>query len=177
MEFSITPNKTLRIAESLLSKIVMLIFLVSLSILYKSYVLGEEAFFFNYKPVLEQSGNLKPVINKNDVVIVKRQDEISDFKEGEYILFKSNEYQTSIEEITRFTEDGMKTKKSSGESLGFITDKDVLGKGIYVLETSKIIQNPLKSVSIVAIIILAIIFIDKGIEYIIRRKKYEVYNE
>lgn len=157
--------------------IVLLVFSLSYTSfqLYKTYTDEKyTAFFFGYKPILMKTNNLSPLINKGDIVIIKKTD-FNNIKKDNYIYFKANEFQNSIEKVTRVTEEGLKTTKMSNnkESLHIITKPELLGLGVFVFNISFFVKNPLITL-IMAIIVFLLIYI---INIIVKDKKDKLKQE
>lgn len=131
-------------------------FIYSGFLIYKAYTTKKPQFFLGYKPVLVQTDVMAPDIRKNDIVIVKQKN-IKDAKKGEIAYFEVAENARTLEKITNIREDGtIRTRKNTENknSLMIVTEKEYLGAGLFVIQITYLMDNPV--VAIVGAIVIGL---------------------
>ena len=139
--------------------------------MYQSYQ-GKEAFFLGYKPVIMKTDTMRPLINKYDVVIVKKA-KFSDVKEKNVVYFKSSDHSKSLEKTVRKTSEGFRLKQESKpkETLQVLTDKNLIGIGVFSIMTSFIFRQPVIFALGLGWLIVLCYFLKKGVIKYARKTK------
>ena len=171
-------KKTIKNIISKISVLVLIVtFIYSVTLIYKSYNTEEVQFFLGYKPVVVSTDSMGPTLNKYDIVLVKKQN-FNQAKEGQVVYFTAEENIRSLERITKIEEGYINTKKDilRKDSLKAVRPDDFLGVGLGAIRVSYFLNNPVIT-GISAIIIGLVLFIIRNLVIDSKLKKKEEQND
>ncbi len=155
-----------KVFKATIDILTLLVFLVLVLIIFckvKMMVKGENYFdFFGYSIFNVATGSMEPVINQNDVIVVKRSDK---YEVGDIITFKSDgAYITH--RVVSVNGDNFVTKGDANNAKDVaITRKDVIGKVIKISAKAGIWHKVLTTPTILILIFTTLILFDFAFSY------------
>lgn len=162
-----------KVFKVIVDVLTLLIFLALIIIIFskvKMMINGSDYFdIFGYSFFRVDTGSMKPVINENDIIIIKSQ---KDYEVDEIVTFKSEKSYITHRIVSK-RGDTFVTKGDANNTKDVAIERDVIiGKVVKVLKKAGIWQKIFSSPKVIIMIFVTLILFDVAFSYkgIIRKK-------